>query len=224
MKIGQVAKKYGLSIDTVNYYVSYGLLVPPRKGGQRSFDERTLKDLELILRLRGMEFSLQEIHRILSLYRISLLASRQDAAELQAIYEKKRRFCMDERKRLLNVAKKLDGMISELQRRGDGGGRATGVPLSMLDLLRCPECGGTFEINGASMNQRYIFSGECRCACGYSAEIRNGMLITPIRNKDKYDKPDTEREMYKNLPPSLLSLFQSSYNWMTQHLDRVGTG
>ena len=58
MKIGEVAKEYGLSVDTVNYYVSLGLLVPQRRGSQRVFDERTRRDIEMILELREMEFSL----------------------------------------------------------------------------------------------------------------------------------------------------------------------
>ena len=67
MRIGQVSEKYGISVDNLYYYIQYGLLVPPRPKSQYVFDEKTLKDLELVLELKGLDFSLNEIHKILSL-------------------------------------------------------------------------------------------------------------------------------------------------------------
>ena len=71
MKIGQVSRRYGISRDNLYYYINYGLLVPPRRNNQYVFDDDTLQDLEWILELKNMEYSLAEIHRILSLRRIS---------------------------------------------------------------------------------------------------------------------------------------------------------
>ncbi|MDO4745208.1 MAG: hypothetical protein Q4B18_01490, partial [Bacillota bacterium] len=50
------------------------------------------------------------------------------------------------------------------------------------------------------------------------ANIEDGILLTPNKNKDRYDTPDLERKLYKDLPPSLISLFQRSYNWMVEKL------
>ena len=71
MKIGQVAQRYGISRDNLYYYINYGLLVPPRIDKQYVFDDETLSDLERILELKDLGFTLAEIHRILSLVRIS---------------------------------------------------------------------------------------------------------------------------------------------------------
>lgn len=221
MKISQIAKKYDISIDTINYYVSYGLLVPPRKGAQRIFDERTERDLEMILELRALEFTLQEIHRILSLYRVSSLASRQDAEDLRKLYTEKKQYCQQERKRLSGVVQKLERKIDELQEQIQIAQPQVGLPISMLDLLCCPECGGALNIRDVNMNQRYIYSGTFQCACGYCAEIQNGIMLTPNKNKDVYDKPDVNRDTYKNLPPHLISLYQVSYNWMIRQLERM---
>lgn len=221
MKIGEVAKEYGLSVDTVNYYVSLGLLVPQRRGSQRVFDERTRRDIEMILELREMEFSLHEIHRVLSLRRVSSFASGEDLKELCSICEEKKNHCLRERDRLSGIAARLDARIAELRRMAASPNAGSGVPLSMLDLLCCPLCGGALRISGADMDSRSVFSGSFKCACGYRADIKDGVLLTPNKNRDLYDKPDTEREMYKNLPPHLISLFQSSYNWMTERLARI---
>lgn len=71
MKIGQVAQRYGISRDNLYYYINYGLLVPPRMDKQYVFDDETLSDLERILELKELGFTLAEIHHILSLFRIS---------------------------------------------------------------------------------------------------------------------------------------------------------
>ena len=59
MKIGQVAQRYGISRDNLYYYINYGLLVPPRMDKQYVFDDETLSDLERILELKELGFTLQ---------------------------------------------------------------------------------------------------------------------------------------------------------------------
>ena len=77
MKIGQVVKDYGISVHSLYFYINNGLLVPPRRGSQYEFDQRTLEELALILELKQMEFPLKTIHRLLSLRRISNFCSRE---------------------------------------------------------------------------------------------------------------------------------------------------
>ena len=82
-------------------------------------------------------------------------------------------------------------------------------------------CGGAFSMEGVSMNTRYIFEGSPSCQCGYCASVQDGILLTPNENKDVYDTPDLDRKMSKDLPPSLISLFQHSYNWMVEKLQQM---
>ena len=83
MRIGKVSELYHISIDNLYYYIHYGLLVPPRPKGQYVFDEATCKDLEWILELKDLDFSLREIHILLSLKRVSGFADPQDLMELK---------------------------------------------------------------------------------------------------------------------------------------------
>ena len=87
MKIGEVVKKYGISVNSLYFYINKGLLVPPRRNGQYQFDTKTLKELEWVLALKKMEFSLKTIHRLLSLRRISNFASLDDREEFRKIYK-----------------------------------------------------------------------------------------------------------------------------------------
>lgn len=221
MRIGEVSKSYGISVDNLYYYINYGLLVPKKPKGQYNFDKQTLKDLELILELKDMGFSLKEIHRVLSLYRISSLAATGDVEDLKALYERKLRELRQEIASTEKNISKLESKMTELSALLPGENSHIGLPLRMLDLLQCPVCGGTFSMEGVGMNSRYIFDGRLACQCGYSASVKDGVLLTPNKNTDVYDTPDLERKMYKDLPPSLISLFQHSYNWMVDKLSHM---
>lgn len=221
LRIGQVSKKYDISIDNLYYYINYGLLVPQRPKGQYVFDSQTLKDLELILELKGMNFSLKEIHMILSLYRISGLAVQQDIEDLRKIYNSKLAQLKTDKKQIERNIANLEEKISHLSSLLPGEMPNVGLPISMLKLLCCPKCGGSFTLEDVSMDTKYIFSGSLKCGCGYSAAIKDGILLTPNKNTDRYDTPDTDRKLYKDLPPSLISLFQRSYNWMLEKLGNM---
>ncbi len=224
MRIGQVSEKYGISVDNLYYYIQYGLLVPPRPKSQYVFDERTLEDLERVLELKELDFTLNEIHRILSLYRISGLADAQDRRELQEMFQEKREACVKERERLEAALERLNEKIQELSREPDGQTGRIGLPVRMLDLLCCPRCGGSLRISRVDMNLQYLYSGELSCACGYQAQVQDGVVHTPNQEQSPYDKPDVDRELYKELPPALLSLFERSYNWMGDRLDGMELG
>ena len=222
MKIGEVSRRYGVSIDTLNYYIQFGLLVPPRKGGQRSFDERTCSDLERILDLKALRFSLQEIYRIITMDRISRFASEEDQAELASIYLRKRDECLREAQSCSEAARILSDRAASL-RVPSSPARKTGVPLRMLDLLRCPDCGEPFSVQNPVMDSVQMESADLSCSCGYQARIRDGIVITAESGPRPYDRPDVNRETYRDLPPDLITLFQSAYNWMTDRLISAGT-
>lgn len=65
--IGRLAKKFGLSRSTLLYYDSIGLLRPEGrvKGEYRYYDEKGVKQLELVCRYRNAGLSLKEIKRVL---------------------------------------------------------------------------------------------------------------------------------------------------------------
>lgn len=67
MRIGVLAKAAGVSVPTVRYYESIGLLTPPtRQGGQRVYGSDDLKALSLIRHCRDLDFSIDETRDILA--------------------------------------------------------------------------------------------------------------------------------------------------------------
>lgn len=216
MKIGQVVREYGISVNSLYFYINNGLLVPPKHNKQYIFDQKTLDDLSWILELKQMEFPLKDIHRLLSLKRISNFCSQEDHEERARIFSaheealKKREAALTAaRNKLRHKLAGFDGLPQNDK---------TGVPLSMMKLLCCPHCGGDLMLENVTMNQRYVFQGRLNCSCGYSAIIQDGILCTQNVNTSLYDKPDTTRELYRDLPSRTLSLFEQSYRWLEQQI------
>ncbi|CAN0653808.1 MerR family transcriptional regulator, aldehyde-responsive regulator [Nitratireductor aquimarinus] len=62
MKVGEVARRTGLSIDTLRYYEKLGLIDPPwRQGGQRAYDDNIVKWLNFIKLLKATGMPLADV-------------------------------------------------------------------------------------------------------------------------------------------------------------------
>jgi len=69
MKIGEIAKRSNIGIETIRYYEKEGLLQEParRPSGYRLYDETTLERLDYIRRAKELGFTLAEIRQLLEL-------------------------------------------------------------------------------------------------------------------------------------------------------------
>ena len=69
MKIGQLAKISGCSIQTIRYYEKEGLLKSPNRseGNFRLYDEKALKELEFVKHCRSLDIPLSDIKTLLDL-------------------------------------------------------------------------------------------------------------------------------------------------------------
>jgi Hg(II)-responsive transcriptional regulator len=69
MKIGELAQRAGVSIDTVRYYERQGLLPAPERmaSGYRRYDQDDVARLRFIRRAKALGFTLVEIQELLAL-------------------------------------------------------------------------------------------------------------------------------------------------------------
>jgi DNA-binding transcriptional MerR regulator len=66
MRIGEVARRARIPASTLRYYEEIGLIAaPPRKGGQRVYDNSVFEALTIIQLTQKAGFSLAEIHQLL---------------------------------------------------------------------------------------------------------------------------------------------------------------
>ena len=228
MRIGEFANKYQMPVDSVYYYINIGLLVPPKMGKQYFFDATCENDMKRIALYKSCGFSLKEIHNILSLFRISPLHPRQDVIDVINIMQNKyddlqreREMIEENQRRIKETQEHIIRTMPQTHNQASDA-PVSGVPVSMLNLLQCPECQSQLQLKGTDMTQRFIINSDVTCKCGYKAHIRNGIFLTPNKNNSEYDWPDLTREFYKDLPPDLVSLYQRSYNWMGNRLKKIG--
>jgi MerR family transcriptional regulator, thiopeptide resistance regulator len=68
MKVGDLAKRAGVTVRTLHHYDRLGLVVPSMRtgAGHRLYGERDLRRLAAVVMLRGMGMSLEEIKKSLS--------------------------------------------------------------------------------------------------------------------------------------------------------------
>ncbi|MFT5174725.1 MAG: MerR family copper efflux transcriptional regulator [Gammaproteobacteria bacterium] len=86
MNVGQAAKRTGLSVKTIHYYESIGLMIANRKvNGYRDYDEALVHKLAFVQRARGLGFAIDECRALLSLYEDRSRASKDvlDIAQLK---------------------------------------------------------------------------------------------------------------------------------------------
>lgn len=123
LKIGQVAKRSGLSVEAIRYYEQRGLLPPPQRSpaGYRLYGPTTLTRLQFIQRAKGLGFSLDEVSELLAL---QLQPGRERSAVKSLVEEK-----------VALVQRKLDELLqlqAQLQRLSaccDGQGLVVDCPI-----------------------------------------------------------------------------------------------
>ena len=81
MQIGEVAHQTGLSLRTIRYYEEMGLVIPSARstGGFRLYTDADIARLQLIKRMKPLEFSLEETKDLLDT--LGALGTADSAAE-----------------------------------------------------------------------------------------------------------------------------------------------
>ena len=101
VRIGEMAKTFGVTLRTLRFYEDKGLISPKRDGSTRLYTRRDRARLKLILLGRKVGFSLRDVKQIMDLYdpkgantkqlRLTLDKSEKQLARLQ-----KQRAAIDE--------------------------------------------------------------------------------------------------------------------------------
>ena len=117
MKIGQVAREAGVSVDTIRFYERRGVLPAPerRPSGYRMFTEATVERIRMARGLQNMGFTLDEV--------IDALRAHDAGGAT----------CDSERWRLEAVVDRIDARIAELQ-------QARRNATTILDECRAGQC------------------------------------------------------------------------------------
>jgi len=119
--IGTLAKRAGVSIDTVRYYEKSGLLSPESRlaSGYRRYSDEQVSRLRFIRRAQELGFTLKDIRELLG------ISKQRDVAKVKRAAEKK---LADVEARLVALTRMRDGLAT-LVATCPGHGRATDCPI-----------------------------------------------------------------------------------------------
>ena len=119
--IGTLAKRAGVSIDTVRYYERGGLLAPKTRlaSGYRRYSELEVARLRFIRRAQALGFSLKEVKELLALSKL------RDVARVRRTAQEKLADVEERIASLERIRKGLAGLIAACP----GHGRAADCPI-----------------------------------------------------------------------------------------------
>ncbi len=112
--ISDLSKHLDLTLRTIRFYESEGLLSPERTNGKRVYHERDLVRLKLILRGKRLGFSLAEIKTTLELYD----TQPNEAAQLKyvlAIIETHRHELLQKQQDITNTLDEMEAVAEQVQ-------------------------------------------------------------------------------------------------------------
>ncbi len=118
-RIGEMAKKYGVTLRTLRFYEDKGLLNPKRDGATRLYTRRDKARLKLILLGRKVGFSLRDVKQMMDLYDPTGSNTKQlrlalDKSEKQLTRLQKQRALIDDAiNELSNSMSAVRQMLSE---------------------------------------------------------------------------------------------------------------
>lgn len=213
MKISKFADKFNVGNDTIRYYMQLNLLIPEKRGGHYHFNQDCQSDMEEILKLKEMDFSLQEIKEIFHFKRIGKLSAYQRDNYYQSIYKEKVQEINTKLANLKRAREELEGEITKLEARNKESLVTFGIDLAALPLFACPICkSGGLLLEAARVEANQIIEGSLNCKCGESLQIKGGILyasnlesgekdveVDHIENYIKVTNPDYIDELYQGI-------------------------
>lgn len=223
MKIGEFSAQFGVTIDTIRYYIELGLIVPDKSNAFYDFDEQCVKDMRFICEYKKLGFTVNDINKLISLKRtlytndtrLQEYLSIQLLEKKQAIYSE----IEELNKKLALITEKEESYKSSKTKPC-----RLGVPLEFMNTMACPDCGLPLTFSDILIADSFIQSGKMNCSCGYCADIKDGIIYTPLNETEQSFELEEPRwrdghigmafAPLEGLTDELFTLVYKSYSWL----------
>ncbi|WP_018751798.1 MerR family transcriptional regulator [Paenibacillus sanguinis] len=216
MKIGEFSRRNHITQDAIRHYIDLGLLVVDKRGSRYHFTEQNNSELQDILMLKELDFSLNEIQSILCFNRLEGQRSNDFRSFLLSLLERNRERVSEKLKKFVEVEQILRRKIEELNVEEYDRSKRMGFPLSSLSMLRCPACRRPLQIADGSIEHHMLLQAEVFCGCGYQAMVEDGIFID--RRAVKTRIMPTKKEFVQSASPQYINLL---YNGTTTLIDYI---
>jgi len=195
MRIGEFSEKHDTTIDTIRHYMDLELIIPKKKGSHYYFDASCDKDLEEILKLKELGFSLKEIQKVFAFNRISAVKTKEDIEYIKDILNSKYNELDSNLQKIRNSMLKLKEYINKHEEETKinvSEKSSLGLPLNALSILSCPKCDRSLNVSSGKIKDNMIINGTISCSnCGFKCNLEDGIIIN-LTKKDlllKQSKP-----------------------------------
>jgi DNA-binding transcriptional MerR regulator len=214
MRIGEFADHNNLNIDTVRYYTDLNLIHPIRKGRYFYFEKAQQEELNRLLYLKDLRFTLEEIKKIMTAEDLNSIRTSVESSLYEDMLLRKRDELKREASEISTALKEIEAEIERAGQRQDDLSLERGISFKNLHFLCCPRCGSEIEISEGILKGNGIYEGMGGCSCGYSLSIREGIVVTK-QNYDDVIEPYVEGVNYKDAfvnetPKELVDIMISS--------------
>ncbi len=223
LKIGEFAQKYDLKQSAIRYYIDKALLSPERRNGQYIFGQTCMEQMEKLLYYKSLGFSLDETGNIVCYEDASNLKDKGVITRLLGMMEEKQKEIqanMEKEEQVLQGLQREIQKYESLLQAPEEPEQYPGMPLEVLGLLVCPDCGDKPQLQNAVIADTDIQSARIQCGCGYQAEIRNGVLIGEGSAKElpfqPFENIDSVSAITDDFSASYLNLMDRSHLRMFQ--------
>lgn len=226
MRIGMFAKLNDLSIDTIRYYIDLKLIHPIRKGKYYYFDKEQQVQLDNLLYLKKLRFTLEEIKKIVIAKQFSKIKTEIHSSIYEDMLLKKKDNVSNEISELSEVLIELESEIKRVNEKQNDTYKERGISFKNLDLICCPNCGENIEIAEGILKGNSIYEGKSECDCGYSLSINQGIIVIKHNKENIIDPYEDNRnyidEFMNEAPKSFVDFTIHSYKEVVRQLLEKG--
>lgn len=221
MRIGEFADFNNVSKDTIRHYMDLGLIIPEKNGGQYDFDERCQNNLEEILSLKDLGFSLNEIKTIFLFGLLGNLTHYQQDEYYRTLFINKYDNISKEIDNLTIARDKLKYKIEDLLKNESKKKFTLGIDISVLKLFKCLKCNGSLVVLDGTINDNQIIDGKLRCNCGEEYSIEDGILkVDNCFNESLYNIENNFISKYINaIDYDYLSNIYKNIEWVRKKIN-----
>jgi len=175
----------------------------------------------LIQELKSFQFSLEEIHKLLTLRRLTSLSSVDDVNFFIQMLENKQVELQEEIQQINTICHEIDRKITDvLAKTKCQNTPSNGVSFTLLSILYCPTCQSSLELSNVKTKEQQIFMGEVYCPhCDYKARIEEGIMITEHLSEKAFNPFYIyDIEMFKKISSSFVNLSEKASMYVKQRL------
>lgn len=223
LKIGKFSEKNNVSIDTIRHYIDMRLIIPDKVGAQYMFDEKCQEDLENILDLKSLGFSLNEIRNISFYEELAKLDSYEKYDGYKKIFYDKYNEVSSKIDRLKLVQEGLKKKIESFEVDDKKLINQVGIPLKALKLISCLKCKKELELADGNIKNNIITNGILKCTCGEEYLIKDGILITDIEDmkENNYKINYIIDDYIKETDEKYISNLKTNLTWIEKRFSNI---